>query len=1171
MKSLSFSKHIIYCLVSVSTFMFYGCRDDLKWSDTDEVIEGLPTVLNVTVSVPEMSVMTRADYTIGDAITDPEDVKKVYDCWIGIFDMNGEKTGQYVFDEADNDKVHDIYDKIKVEIPVRSGKAYVVAVANAKGKKALMPNYNNTDNSSSGSNLISKEFTTETYGTTDLLEILKLIKNWEDYKHLITYMSDPSSIGRVNDQSFIMSGFYKNDPHLNNPDLKTYAPLGVLNEGDENYMAQISADGSTSVVVHLNRLEAYNRFNIKAGDYVTIEPVSWKVVNVPALSFIHNQDQNASDVYVQTSGLFNSGYAYNESEEYEAYHFNKIYNEGGTETRAYSFDFYLMENKHTGIISQDKFDKVSNPYNLREFEHKDGTLNTGWYESLVEKVGNTIPAKPSNAEAEVNNNASYVVVNLKVSYWYTNNDPTKPVEAPNDLADSKYVYRTSDVNYTIHLGYCEGKNTTDGKATLTTANDFNCRRNTKYTYDVTINGVDNVRVEATTDNEPQPGVEGMVTDVTGEVFNLDSHYGVVNIKLSDKERSNLMWILQTPYGGNVITMMGGNIPEDFKPNGIINTNDESDDESNNLQKNLPNNQFYNWVQIMGTTGENIIADYHGDKRHIQTDNNYYDKIFYLNDLCMSEDDNGTEEQWYSIFIDEYVYNHEYDSSLANMTKGDDKYDNWKDYVNLGDRKLWLLVMDEDPNASDNKIISGDTESIYNFAKYHISQESIQTYYNDLVERCIGVESLNESYNKNAWDWESFNGNVYSNDDGLVNQFNYVKANEENKQWANVFKKTNENNLVFRNGYEDNPTEKAKKFYIPDHKDKYMKACLARNRDLNGDGTIDDDEIRWYLPTEATYTRIILGTPALRSPLYKAKDYRPGLIPASVGTTYSHYAGSNNRQTWAEELAATGTLGNAGNLRCIRNLGTDPNTAPDDPDYKGPQTAYTHDEDNRIINMEFFLSTSLRPATQYSIKTHDITQSQALTAKRFKYAKENCIWATNDLSQRNIDDAYQDQDPRLKMFYFHPEDNDDKDIFDVYDGIYWGPHQNNNADYFNRITTFFVLEERYDRHNLWEQSVNANSICKYYYEDKEGKSDLGTWRVPNITELGILFLVDDKILPRNTSYISCSTEYCYYVQDGHTEAEKIRRFMGIRGLTNDISARIDGDPYVRCVKDVEENN
>lgn len=79
--------------------------------------------------------------------------------------------------------------------------------------------------------------------------------------------------------------------------------------------------------------------------------------------------------------------------------------------------------------------------------------------------------------------------------------------------DGKDVTRVANVTYIIHLG-----GGTDDPA------NFTSNRNTKYTYKIQINNVDNIVVEVEEDKENRPGEEGDVVDAEVEARTLDAHY-----------------------------------------------------------------------------------------------------------------------------------------------------------------------------------------------------------------------------------------------------------------------------------------------------------------------------------------------------------------------------------------------------------------------------------------------------------------------------------------------------------------------------------------------------------------------------------------------------------------------------------------------------------------------
>ncbi len=92
----------------------------------------------------------------------------------------------------------------------------------------------------------------------------------------------------------------------------------------------------------------------------------------------------------------------------------------------------------------------------------------------------------------------------------------------------------------------------------------------------------------------------------------------------------------------------------------------------------------------------------------------------------------------------------------------------------------------------------------------------------------------------------------------------------------------------------------------------MFECLSRNRDLNGDGKIDEDEVRWYLPSVRQCIFAWCGKKSL---------------PTEISFETTNYATSTNlgfRIWWALEGTAISSWDNKDTnpmIRCVRNLGT----------------------------------------------------------------------------------------------------------------------------------------------------------------------------------------------------------------------------------------------------------
>lgn len=1149
-------RNIIDTILMASFGMFIGCRDDLNLNVDEEVVVGLPATINLKISVPEMSVRTR------EAGTSPDEANEVNNLWIGIFDeTTKKKVNEITLRTPQELEAHKVGGTINLEVEALSGEVYIVGVANAKDKKYYLPK-SNTENQGIDDGIAEL---VEDEGLLTKLQDESL--TWDDYKNIAAALLNPTYVSRQGGSSFVMSG--------------SYSKTG-LTEHDRIVEATPITPGENNGYIHLQRLDAYNLIKITPGPNIKIEPISWKVVNVPALSFLQEMEgyENAADHYYDLPESFyeEGRKAYNESDEYGIQQFNITRGDNNI-VESCSFDFYLCENKHQGRIKKDNFpdlpDAAKACYNYREREFKDrdtstdenikdNVTNTGWYQSLVETTGNTTPAIPTlknegDGDFDAwNNNATYIELRLTVEYSYNSEDDPGATTPVVEGSEGSYK-RMADVTYIIHLGYCEDKDE-EGNVTMGTVNDFSCFRNTQYEYNIKINVVNNVVVEARSskaDDDPQPGVEGLVTDMTeNPPINLDSHYHVVNIQMSDDEREQMVWMIQTPYGNNqVLSILGGHT-ENISFTGVLIDGKKVKDD----------NQFYNWIQILPTSGENVIAEYPGDRRlKNRTDlpENYRNSIkdlsnggvWYLNEFCdpntyrhsdYKVGDPRDTKRWYTVFIDEYVYEYLYNPSAdANnqFTLAGKLYDqnaandpngnyNWKNYVNIDNRKLWIIA-----GVFDDTGVSPDRESFYAQAKYFITQESIQSYYSSSrTVSGIGIESTNESLKTiedptsqnsvaSVWgraDYANYGDYIletFSPTDGLYNM--YLFAN--NKNWDNQY-------INLSNQFR---TNNGTTYYIPDHKNNYMAACVSRNRDLNGNGKIDVNEIRWYLPTDATYTRIILGAPSLRSPLFNARDYQPNAIGAGNGTAYSHYAASNGRMTWAEELAATGGINPdwgvyPGNFRCVRNIGLPTTETPvlnptEEGSYQPPQQAYKRE--GNIITLEYYKSTALRSFTSDAIGPHSIADYQAYGSRKFQIANTYCQVGVN------LSNDYTSQAANLQVLV------------------------NNEVPFEYTADNTTALGNK-----RWTISLRNNSVCKFYHEDTSPEmKDLGTWRVPNITELGIMFLMDD-VFPDNESKSYVSSSYEYF---------NTRRnyYMGVSQGLNNITANF-GNARVRCVKDIE---
>lgn len=1158
-EAVRLSKYLITCIFVFTILQLSSCSDETDFNIPSKVVEGEPARITLNIAASHMSIQTRE---VGNATMDPADSRAniINSLWVGIFNKStGKRLGVFTLDQATLSTLHQTNGNITInDIPSYSGECYIVGVANYTNRNGIT-----------------------TYDNTQWKSIAQLLEDadtWEKYKSIVRILDEPTTQRGGND--LIMSGVYQSSDNDSEFESK------LEEDGDPPTVVIYPGNNDLTGRIHLRRLDSYIRVNLKPGPNINFTPQSWQIINMPATAFIHEQNGNASDLKRVADKMPNGfeGVTYFNSNTYSQGTFHSIF--GGNDNKTitgYWFDFYQMENKHTGL------ETVKN-YNDREREFKYNDLNTGWYESLVSSpnISEKATIKYKETDGEIaNNNATFIVITGDVDYYYyidTNNNHI-PASANTENA----THRIATVTWTIHLGYCEGSD--EEKK----AKDFNCKRNSNYTYNITVNGVDNIRLEAIREGEIQPGAEGTVSDVLTKVYSLDSHYGVVNIALSDDERKSFIWRIQSSFGGQIIDMMSSPDNSDPVTGDIINV-----DKNQNIKDALPQNQFYNWIQIRPTRDATTIAHYPGDIRLIgreipyvdlKEQNGLYptnnikegvDGVWYLEDLRdvsghphpYDTSSASNEKKWYTVFIDEYVWEYPIDMSLASFTGRDNSptYNDheqtgiqkevgvmspteWGKYVGEPDRKLWI--------TSDKAYISTDKESVYNSAIYYISQESIQTYYSERASSGIGIECTNESFLSDAtqWQFSSYNGGNYDPIDGYLNQYRFAQTynnSDENVRlkWDEIFSQQEQGDrngffYKFRNGQKhegDNMSDMT--YYIRDHKNEYMIACLSRNRDLNNDGQIGSNEIRWYLPTDQTYTRIILGATSLKSPLFELNKYTKYSITAGQGKIYSHYAASNNRMTWAEELASTGVLNNgnavkAGTLRCIRNIGQPTYWTPgnDNSAYKAITLAYEHDAVNRTIEMKYYDNTALRNAFygpwEY-IRSHNVGSVDSYAYRKFKYAKGDCDLNQNLASwliyQNNRGNVRIGTDKILSFYEIYGNG--------LLDSLFKEDNTKRSVDY-------------------WSENVNNNGFCRAYYENAD-LSDLGSWRTPNITELGILKLFGNIL--EDANYISCSQEYFVRQLAGQDEHYRFMVTFG-QDIAARYPARANGLFHIRCVKDV----
>lgn len=418
---------------------------------------------------------------------------------------------------------------------------------------------------------------------------------------------------------------------------------------------------------------------------------------------------------------------------------------------------------------------------------------------------------------------------------------------------------TANVKYTVHLGDINLRN-----------NNFDTDRNTSYTYKVTVVGVENIVTEVVKQDintEPQPGAEGDVVR-SDQSFLFDSHYETKVITFKKDELSNLSVIVKTPYNnpaGSYDYSTGTGVEDHFVD--------------------------YEWVSFIknettkghggSTTAKTDFATYHPKKTMDITQ--LLKELYENKDNATFWDSKG--EAKYTVFINENYYYKE---------PGTTKSAKLADFVNVDNRQMYILC---NTQKSPDQASSLTTSSIM------IDQRSIKTIYDlSKVSSGWGVETVEENGPLYPSSFTNIQKETRTN--GRYNFLNvtglYDKVDADNVSWTNFVTPSN-NSLV---------------------KEELDYACMSRNRDLDGDGNISADEIRWYLPATNQFTGLWLGRDAL-SPEVRLFQGIPADITKDGRYAY-HYFSSNLVRFWAEEGAATASNGQGtsikSKIRCVRNLG-----------------------------------------------------------------------------------------------------------------------------------------------------------------------------------------------------------------------------------------------------------
>lgn len=628
-----------------------------------------------------------------------------------------------------------------------------------------------------------------------------------------------------------------------------------------------------------------------------------------------------------------------------------------------------------------QFFEVYLPENLQDAVHYVTT------QAEREDDSQSIPKEFTNAPA----NGTYVV--LKGKYEETTSSSTK----------------SADVTYYVHLGDCSRDK-----------NNYDVERNCKYTYNITVAGVDKIIVEAKKESgADQPGAEGVVLEygATGKNMTLDSHYEYMVMRFY---QNDIQALKKAGKGYFYQVYALGNHTD------VINVGATTVGKKNDVDTS--------WIQFaIKCRRDGSSSTYSEDKTNRGTACSYpgtnANDLYTVDKFLKYLYDNANST---SIWTGGYDYNKGSYYVDATCFISENYYKNltWNKYVNDVDKRAFYVANEVET--------SNDGRSVYAKTQYGLTQYNIQTFYDRSKAGSItayGCETINDeegkgfSVNGDGSTYQSAGSDTWNGRTNMV-----ADINKSTDTWETL--KTNKS---------------------------LIKACMSRNRDLNGDGKISDDEIRWYAPTISQYIGIWIGEEIMSG---ESKLFNKATSTLSTsndpGCRMLYYSSTYNANTYFSEEGLATNHNNSSYppklVRCLRNLKSN------DMGYnRTPAKYYTYESSVVTLNNvdEKALNTS---GEQGELNAHTERSALNKPAKKFKISNE-----------KYYGEGYTDWQGNWHWTGVTPTQ---------------------------------------------EHVVDGTFKCYNNYEEGDKK-----WRVPNQRELSVMFLVDkDKITDTYCRTIFSNTNF-----------------------------------------------
>ena len=669
-------------------------------------------------------------------------------------------------------------------------------------------------------------------------------------------MSELSLLSLDDLKSYLVENTYESSQMTENSLLMT----GVFGRGDGSITLQPENNNITSEQIHLRRIVSKINFSFVNGEGVSFVPKTYSICGFPLNCTLFERYgwTNKNGVLDNVSGTFPGNFAF------------KLDPEVNTQlldidcSGSNSFSFYMYESAQPNGI------KIGDQRS-REIHNLGYYTDEGKYTEFL------------NAPE----NAAYVVI----SGIYSG-----PGKEKGSTVSGK-------VSYTIHLG--------DFSTKSGSFDNFTVRRNTKYNYRVTVNGVNSIITEATAGADADyslidSGAEGDILNVNAGTTNItvDSHYETVMVKMPKFSPNKFSLKVITPKVNSIYSSTAAEsktAAESERPADV------------------------SWIKFVKPTSSTALPKYPGSS-HRENMCDIYTLLADIEDGTQTFYLESGDYYYTAAFVDEYFYD---DIPLT-------------EFVNAADREMTL---------ASGISVSADGKSSYAVTPiFSIKQQSIKSMYNLSLTQDgynpFGIEIL-EEFPAVTWSGsDHVDGDRGNNSDvnGWANSKNYWNSSS----WSNFI-------VDSKFGHFDNSTYLADGAVVSG-KEVAKYQCISRNRDENGDGVIDDSEVKWYLPAVEQCLAIWYGYPALGGDAKLKIEYR-GYFTSTFGS------GSGNKRVWyIDEGASFGYYAGAGwlspelGVRCVRTLASlDANPTP----------VSSYDASTHIISLSTLDASATRPSGSQS--------------------------------------------------------------------------------------------------------------------------------------------------------------------------------------------------------------